>query len=221
MSTPRPHIAELHIAAEPEAWERAGFIVAGDAVQVGSVLIRLDPSLERSPSGGVSAWRPAGEFHPDPDFDGLPLAGEPDPQPMEPGDGVHPNGVSRIDHVVVLTPDLERTIDAFETRGVRCRRIREVGPPEQQLRQAFFRFSEVIVEVVAVPEGKAGPGGNAIFWGLTFTVTDLEPAVEQLGENLGTPRDAVQEGRTIATVRSGAGLGVPVALITPEPDRAG
>jgi hypothetical protein len=126
-----------------------------------------------------------------------------------------------IDHLVAFTPELERTIAAFERCGVECRRIREVGPPEARLRQAFFRFGEVICEVVEVPAEQAGPGGEARFWGLTVTVQDLDSAVAGLGERCGSIRDAVQPGRRIATVREAAGLGVPVALISPPPQREG
>jgi hypothetical protein len=50
-------------------------------------------------------------------------------------------------------------------------------------------------------------------------VTDLDAAAARLGDGLGTPRDAVQPGRRIATARGAAGLGVPLALMTPRPDR--
>lgn len=218
---PAPHrITDLHLAADPTAWKRAGFEVRDSTVAAGSVLIRIDPSHDPSPAGGVSAWSPGGPIEGDSDFDGLPvLPPGPEAPELEPGDGIHPNGVIQIDHVVVFTPDLDRTTAAFEDRGVRCRRLRETGSEERPLRQAFFRFSEVIVEVVEVPEDKAGPDGAATFWGLTFTVSDLDRAAAALGEDLGSPRDAVQPGRRIATVRPEAGLGVPVALITPAPER--
>jgi hypothetical protein len=47
-------------------------------------------------------------------------------------------------------------------------------------------------------------------------VADLDAAAERLGDRLGRARDAVQRGRRIATVRPEAGLGPPVALITPR-----
>jgi hypothetical protein len=37
-----------------------------------------------------------------------------------------------------------------------------------------------------------------------------------LGELLGTPRDAVQPGRKIATLRPAAGLGPAIAFMTPQ-----
>lgn len=221
MPQAQPQISELHLAADPGAWAAMGFTVNDDAVRLGSVRLRLDPSLEPSPAGGASAWTLTGVSSDMANFDGLPHA---DPGPtvndaMQPAESDHPNSAVAIDHLVVFSPDLERTIAAFESVGVRCRRIREVGPAEAQLRQAFFRFAEVIVEVVQVPEAKAGPNGAATFWGLTLVVADLDDAAQMLGENLGEARDAVQPGRRIATFRKAAGLGLPVALITPQPPR--
>ncbi len=37
-----------------------------------------------------------------------------------------------------------------------------------------------------------------------------------VGERLGESRDAIQPGRRIATARGSAGLGVPLAFITPS-----
>lgn len=200
-------IAELRLGVDPGPWAVAGFDVSDGIARVGTVPIDL--AGER----GWTLWGPGSD-----DFDGLPtdLAAAP---PVSPGRAaLHPIGALAIDHVVVFTPELERTIAAFEAAGMRCRRIREVGPPDKQLRQAFFRLGEVICEVVQVPAEQAGPDGAARFWGLTITVEDLEGAVAELGPaRCGTIRDAVQPGRRIATVKREAGLGLPVALITPQP----
>ena len=172
-------------------------------------------SLPTGGSGAIIGWALAGLGSAD--LDGLPttLAGaSPSPAPGT-------DAALRIDHVVIFTPRLERTIDAFEAAGIRCRRIREVGPADQQLRQAFFRLGEVIAEVVEVPEEQAGPNGATRFWGLTLAVPDLERLATDLGERVGAIKDAVQPGRRIATIRRQAGLGVPVALISPEPPREG
>jgi hypothetical protein len=198
----KARIAELRLRADPAAWAAAGFAVEDGATRIGTVPIRFTEAHGWKLAGPSSAG-----------FDGLatelgeaPREGEPDS---------HPNTAVSIDHLVVFTPSLERTIEAFEANGVRCRRIREVGPPEQRLRQAFFRFGEVIAEVVEVPADQAGPDGAARFWGLTITVADLDGVVAELGPLCGSPRDAVQPGRRIATIKRAAGLGLPVALITP------
>ncbi len=206
-------IGELRVAADPAAWDAAGFEVSDGLTRVGTTPIRfLGPDAGR----GLLGWTLDGpEGH---DYDGLPTDFTGPSIEVVRGNRGHPNSALGIDHVVVFTSDLERTIAAFEAGGVRCRRIRELGPPEGQLRQAFFRFGSVIAEVVQVSENQAGPGGSARFWGLTLVVEDLEGAVADLGERIGTIRDAVQPGRRIATLRREAGLGLPVALISPEPE---
>lgn len=207
MDEVKGQIAELRIAAEPRAWADAGFAVGDDVTRIGSVPVRF---------AAETGWTLAGPRGAD--FDGLPtVLGA--AQHLAVAAVEHPNGALAIDHVVAFTSELERTISAFEDNGIRCRRIREVGPPEQQLRQAFFRFGEVIAEVVEVPAEQAGPDGAARFWGVTVTVADLDAAADLLGDLLGTIRDAAQPGRRIATVRKQAGLGLPVALISPEPRR--
>lgn len=134
--------------------------------------------------------------------------------PAEPG--THPNGAIRIDHLVLLTGELQRTIDALERAGIALRRIREPDEPGPPLRQGFFRLGEVIVELAENPRIGSGP---TRFWGITFCVADIDASSKLLGPLLGEVRDAVQPRRRIATVRRAAGLGIPVALISPEPDR--
>jgi hypothetical protein len=210
-----PRITELRVAADPAAWREAGFTVEAGVARIGATVVRLEGT---DAGRGLIGWRLAGVE--DDQWDGLPTELAPALAVVSGRDSAgarHPIGALRIDHLVVFTPERERTIDAFETNGVRCRRVREVGPPDQQLRQAFFRFGEMIVEVVQVPADQAGPEGAALLWGLTVTVADLDGAAADLGpERIGTIRDAVQPGRRIATLKREAGLGLPVALITPE-----
>lgn len=123
----------------------------------------------------------------------------------------HAFAVESIDHVVVMTPSLDRTCGAIESSlGLPLKRIREVGGG---VRQGFHRAGPVILEVVERPD--IASDEPARLWGLVFVVNDLEAAVERLGPDvIGAPRDAVQPGRRIATLRSGAGLGVPLALMS-------
>lgn len=198
-------IEHLNIGADPRAWGGAGFAVEDDATLAGAV------RLSFASGEGILGWRlsiDAGEI------DGLPAAAPPISELA--AAGPHPNGVTLIDHVVVLTPDLERTTAALAGIGVERRRVREVETDDGTLRQGFFRLGEVILEVVAHARVEDGP---ARFWGITFTVEDLDAAAELLGDRLGSIRDAVQPGRRIATLRREAGLGLPVALISPQPSR--
>jgi len=120
-----------------------------------------------------------------------------------------PAGWLHVDHVVAFTPDLDATVEALTAAGLDHRRTRDAA---RGLRQAFFLARPALLEV-----GGPVPDCDApAFWGLTLVVDDLDAAAARLGDRLGPAKDAVQPGRRIATVRREAGLGVPVALMTPR-----
>jgi len=170
---------------------------------VGLVRLRLDGGG----ASGIEAWSLRGAHSTD--LDGLPTIAAAEPPPSK---RKHPNGALRIDHLVVTTPALARTLEALESAGLSLLRIREPNEPGPPVRQAFFRLGEVILEVAEDPRGGDGP---ARFWGLTICIADLDADAELLGERIGEIHDAVQPGRRIATLRRAAGLGVRVALISP------
>jgi len=120
----------------------------------------------------------------------------------------HPNGVVAIDHVVVTSPDPARTIAALQAVGLEPRRTRDHGV----MRQTFFRLGPVILELVGPPAPDGD--GPARFWGIAFTVADLDATARYLGDRLGTVKDAVQPGRRIASLRKEAGLAVPMAFMS-------
>lgn len=208
-------IAELLVAGDASAWRDAGFHVDDSAVcRIGSVRVRLDPEAGR---GGVRSWVLAGA--PDEEdvdeVDGIPTShGVPSDGPPP----VHPNGTTTIDHLVMVTPDLARTIAAIEGRlGLPLKRTRDTDTYGAPMRQAFFRLGEVILEVIG-PQEPDPSGGRARFYGLALTVADLAATKELLGDRIGTPKPAVQEGREITTIKDTAGLRVTIALMSPEPD---
>jgi hypothetical protein len=201
----KPRVLGLNVGGDSAAWDGAGFAVDSGAVVVGTVRLRL------AGGKGVDGWRLGNVTALE--LDGLATELADPGESSQPGEHQHPNGVSQIDHIVVFTPDLERTTAAFEAAGVERRRVREAEVNGSPLRQGFFRLSEVILEVVEHENARSGP---AAFWGITFTTGDLDGAATLLGERLGSIRDAVQPGRRIATFRKEAGLTLPVALITPE-----
>ncbi len=116
-----------------------------------------------------------------------------------------------------MTPSLDRTCGAItEVLGLPLKRIREVGGG---VRQGFHRAGSVILEVVERPDIDAGE--PARLWGLVFDVAELDAVVDRLGPDVvGSPREAVQKGRRIATVRAEAGLGCALAFMTPNTRRA-
>jgi hypothetical protein len=206
----QPTVDELVIADDPDAWRAVGFDVDGDRCDVGAVRLRLAGRGDRR---GIVAWSVRGASTTE--LDGL--VTESSDRPAAHG-APHPNGAVRIDHLVVMTPDLERTAGVLRGAGFDLRRLREGDTPGGSTRQAFFRMGEVILELVEAPAGtkvRADPSGPARLWGLAFLVEDMDATGEALGDLLGAPRDAVQPGRRIATLRSEAGLGPAIAFMTP------
>jgi catechol 2,3-dioxygenase-like lactoylglutathione lyase family enzyme len=208
-----PTLDELVVADEPDAWASAGFRVEGDTCDVGTVRLRL---AGRDAGRRIVSW--SLRDLPDQELDGLPTTPSAAP-PREPADP-HPNQVTVLDHVVAFSPDLDRTVEALTDAHLDLRRVREEPTPAGAPRQAFFRVGEAILEVIQAPEGSpamADPAGPAGFWGLAFVVDDLEAAVAGFADgHVSGPRPAVQEGRSIATLRRDAGLALPVALMTPR-----
>ncbi len=80
--------------------------------------------------------------------------------------------------------------------------------------QAFFKMGETTVEVVG--SAPSGPG-EARFYGLAFTVADLDATAAFLGQRLRSSREAVQTGRRIATLDRSSGSTVPLAFMSPRP----
>ena len=191
-------ILELAIADDPGRWQALGFSVVGDTVEVGGVRLRLN-------APGV-AWTLAGTDDAG-DIDGLATTtaatGPPGPAAGETG---HPNGAIAVDHVVVVSPDFDRTQQALADVGVTLSRIRDGGG----FRQGFRRLGPVILELV---EAIDAPPGPARFWGLVVTVDDLPALAQRLGDQLSPIRAAVQSGRHIATLRSTAGLSLKLAFM--------
>ncbi|HET9198102.1 MAG TPA: VOC family protein [Solirubrobacterales bacterium] len=205
-------VDELTVADAPEAWRACGFEAAGEECVVGGVRIRFSP---QEGARGLVGWSLRGCASLD--LDGLPTGSSEQPAPAEAPE--HPNGIAAIDHVVAISPDLDRTVAALTAAGLDLRRVREEPTPAGAPRQAFFRLGPTILEVVQEPsEATERHGGDrpAFFWGLAFVAPDLDRTVELLGEDrVGEIRDAVQPGRRIATLRRAAGLSLPIALMTP------
>jgi hypothetical protein len=205
-------IDELVVADLPELWRELGFRVDGDACDIGTVRVRLDPAAGKR----VARWSLRGITTDA--LDGLATTvSQCDPRPAA---RPHPNGVTAIDHVVAFSPDLDRTIAALRAAGLDLRRIREEPTPAGAPRQAFFRLGEVILECVQMPDSpELDRARSARLWGLAVRIADMDATAAHLGECLGDPRPAVQEGRTIATLRREVGSSVPLAFMTPPPTR--
>lgn len=200
-------VGELVIASPVEPWQVIGLRVDNGVARIGGIALRFVPVGAAGVTGVVS-WGLVGapDTHVD-SIDGLVthhLDAPPD------GRADHPLGIAGFDHLVVMTSSLERTCGAIEAAtGEPLKRVREAGA----IRQGFHRLGELIIEVVESPQVTAD---IASFWGFVWNVTDLHDACDRLGPDLvSLPKAAVQPGRFIASVRSGAGVGLPLALMTP------
>ncbi len=207
-----PTIDELLIADDHLAWSRLGFAVHDGCCQLGTVSLRFrEPSHGR----GIVGW--SLRHLASTELDGLATTTSERPAPA--AAPAHPNGVLTIDHVVAMSPSLDRTVAALEAAGLDLRRIREEPTPAGAPRQAFFRLGAEILELIQEPlpvveRSPRGGEGPAHFWGLALRAEDLERTAAQLGEHASPVRDAVQPGRRIVTVRRSAGLAVPLALMS-------
>lgn len=205
---------ELTVGDGPEAWRECGFAVEGDTCVIGETRVRLAGAKGKGQR--LLGWSLRGVAAAA-ELDGLATTASERPPPASAP--AHPNGVVSVDHVVAVSPDLDRTVAALAAAGLDLRRIRDEPTPAGAPRQAFFRIGDPILEVVQEPPEaieRAGGDHPAFFWGLALVTPDLETTVAHLGEGrVGEIRPAVQPGRRIATVRRAAGLAVPIALITP------
>jgi len=199
-------VDEIQLADPADTWRSAGFTVDPDDVcRVGEVRLRLAQG-----GTGIVGWT-LRDLLDDGPIDGIPTsrsaaaAAEP---------AAHPNGVTSIDHVVLMSPNLSRTVEALAGVGLQPRRVRDGELGGRQIRQIFFRLGAVILEVVGAPDTAAD--GPSALWGITYVVADIEATAAFFGERTSPVKDAVQPGRRITTLRHrDLGMSVRTAMISP------
>lgn len=199
-------IDEIHVGDPASAWRDAGFSVDSDSVaRVGDVRVRL---LGRE--SGILGWSLRG-LPADGHIDGIPTTSS---EADVPAPAAHPNGVTEIDHVVLLSPNLSRTVTSLSAVGLQPRRERDAELGGQPMRQIFFRLGPVILEVVGSPSATAG--GASSLWGITYVVTDIDATAAFFGDHALRVKDAVQPGRRITTLKHrDLGMSVRTAMISP------
>lgn len=204
-------IDAIQIADPPDAWAGAGFTVDDDGTcVVGRVRLQLvgrDGDRKR-----ILSWSLRGIPDGTTSIDGLTTTTSDAamPEPV-----THDNGVDLIDHLVIMSPDVDRTIAALNAVGLDTLRTRHVDPEQYgfEARQTFFRLGEVVLELIGPNEPQGD--GPAAFFGLAYTVQDIDALPALYGEHLGRVKDAVQPGRRIATLRhKELGLSVATAFMS-------
>ena len=130
----------------------------------------------------------------------------------------HPNGINRVDHVVIRTNKVDLVEDFMRNTMKMTLRRRLNSDAGAML---FFRESDQpdcpIIEVVGSAEDFTGTSlVNASVWGISFVADDLELVRSVIGEKyVSEIRNAKQPGRSICTVKLN-GLGMHVAVMTPH-----
>ncbi len=228
MSSPNHQLLAIDLGDPPGPWTAAGFEVAEvdgcPSVLLDRTLLRLRGTGER-----MTGWALRGLDDP---IDGLGVAELPTTDPTTVLGGSNPNGVGRIDHVVVSTDDVLRTVAAFEAAGLDVRGQRGTDSYGSPMRQTFFWAGDVIVELIGPdPDTTNEPDDigtdltaerGASFFGLALVAGDLDVTAERMGELLGVPKDAVQRGRRIAGLRGAkVGISVPIAVMSPHVGHVG
>ena len=204
MTSGNHHLHTIVIGDDPASWTEAGFTVDDHRLRIGNTTLDLVGGEQGGITGiGIEAVADA--------IDGLTC----DSQPVDARVHPHANHVDGIDHLVVMSPAMNRTTEALATAGIEVRRERRFSVDGEARRQCFFWLGDVILELVGRDDVEAE--GPAQFWGLALSCDDLVAAAGSLGDRLGPPRPAVQGGRSIATIRTSAlGISVPIALMTPH-----
>jgi hypothetical protein len=202
-------LTEVALAVDAAPWMRLGISVHGTRAQFGRVRVRFGAAQHGL---GLAVLHDRGLPH---RIDGVPTYNEDVPAAEPPPNGL---GAISVDHVVLATPDLPRTVEAFEQAlRITVRRVRsEPTGSGARLHQAFFRLGESILEVVGPPEVDPQYADHpAQLNGIVLSVLDLEGVCDRLGPDVvSAPKAAMQQGRRIATIRKSAGLGLPVALLS-------
>ncbi len=201
----RNQLIEIRVGDDSAAWANAGFSIVADETVIGGVRVLLDGSDgERHVKSLAIEGLGGGEL------DGLALhTARPAPMTLE-----HPNGITEIDHLVVMTPDCDRTTSALEAAGIEARRVRRFGAPGEERRQTFFWLGDVILELVG-PDAPSGDG-PATAWGLALTAPDLDATAAAIADRITPPKAAVQPGRRIATIKT-RDLDISTALAVMSP----
>ena len=202
-------LLRIDVGDEPESWAAAGFNVVDGEIRVGSTVVRM-----RGAGGdrGILSLAVDGITE---SIDGLSLS-PPIPPFHQRITPLHPNLVTHIDHVVAMSPDMDRTVQALTEAGLDLRRTRLYESGGTTNRQAFFWLGDVILELAGA-DGTHG-AEPAEWWGLALTSPDIDASHESLEGLLGVPKDAVQPGRKIAGLRTrDADISVPIVFMSPHP----
>ena len=219
MSKPPNQLLQLTVSGESDAWRSVGFELSKstdgrELCRVGEVQILFEENLLQNGIWRATTQDVHGEID-SLEFGEAAVSLSSDKDNLVPS--THPNGVSRIDHLVVTTPDCDRTTAALEANGILVRRVRTFGVAGSEIRQTFFWLGDVILELVG-PETIESEG-PALFWGLAFISENIHKTVDYLGDACTPLKPAIQPGRKITTIKTrDVGIHSSLAVMSPHID---
>jgi catechol 2,3-dioxygenase-like lactoylglutathione lyase family enzyme len=124
--------------------------------------------------------------------------------------------VTGLDHVVVLSADIEATRVVFGDKlGLRLALDRSFEP--RGVRLLFFRVGGVTVEIGGCPDAEPQPEVSDRFGGIAWRVANVDGArarVAEAGFDVSQARDGAKQGTRVFTLR-GEPCGVPTLFIGP------
>ena len=167
MDRDRHQLTTVVVGDEPDGWATAGFTVHDDCIRIGSTTIVCDPSVGQ----GIAAVGIDGLID---TVDGLPI-GLVD-APITPA-AEHHNRVTGFDHLVAMSPSIDRTADALIDAGLQRRRTRRFEMGGETRRQDFFWLGDVILELVGV-EGVEGQATQRFGAWLSSVTTSTSPPAD-------------------------------------------
>lgn len=205
-------LERLVIGDDPDSWKAAGFTVHGNELRFGKVIVELAGS---NGPRGVLGWSLAGV---DADIENIPTvdATSTTSLALPPATTTeHVNAVFAIDHVVVETGDIDGTVAAFGAAGMAERRSDRMMTPLGERRQSFLWAGRVIIEIIGPVD--VDESATMGIWGLALVSANLETTSHVLAENLSEPRDAIQPGRKITTLKTSTfDISVPTVILSPH-----
>lgn len=205
-------ISEINLGEDPGKWEKIGFSVRSESSGKSVLLGNTKLNFINSPlSTGIISISVVGI---EGNVDSLAFES---PQTSLPilQTSTHPNQVNRIDHLVVTTPDPDKTTAALNKAGIALRGVRKFGNTPNQTRQSFFWLGDVILELVGPDQ--ATKGGKPEFWGLALVSSDIDETSKYLGQLCTPLKDAVQAGRKITTIKTlDQSIGTSIAIMSPH-----
>lgn len=131
---------------------------------------------------------------------------------------VTPNQVTRLDHLVINTPNPERALAHYGARlGLRLALDRPM--PEFGARMIFFKAGDITIEIIHRIGADHDPAAADQLWGLSWEVGDLAAAHARLlahGVTVSDIRTGRKPGTEVFTVKSRT-LDVPTLFIGKTP----